>query len=182
VCAVAVALAVTASQAYGQMVVTNDTLPDSKQVVRDVLVPQRDSLHLILAAAAQLRRGNATASVELLFTRGRSMLRACTGSATTIQNTRTTVEAGGWDDDLQNRRKNELLAEMDLLDLAIVQCNQDWTRLATLENAEEIRTSGLASADSLVATIHRYENVVAGYYKVLDIYVEPPGGNSGIIP
>ena len=91
-------------------------------------------------------------------------------------------EPGEWDDDFQNRRRDELLAEMDLLDLALVQCDEDWTRFATPEYAEEIRTSGLESADSLVGTIHRYENVVAGYYRVLDIYVDPPGGGSGIIP
>lgn len=175
VLSVAAALVVAAGPVHGQMVVTNDTLPPSKQIVRDILVPQRDSLHTILAAAAQLQRGHTTASVELLFARGQTLLRACQRSLATSDTTRVLIEAGGWDEEIQNRRKNELIAEMDVLNQALGQCDQAWTRFATLEHAEEIRTRGLEAADSLVATIHHYENVVAGYYRVLDIYVQPQG-------
>ncbi len=179
---VAAALVVAAGPVHGQTVVTNDTLPESKQVVRDILVPQRDSLHTILAAAAQLQRGHATASVELLFARGRSLLQGCQRSLTTSDTTRATIEAGEWDDEFQNRRKRELIAEMDLLNQALWQCDRAWTQFATREHAEEIRTTGLEAADSLVATIHQYENVVAGYYKVLDIYVPPPGSRPSPTP
>jgi len=179
---VSAALVVAAGGVQAQVVVANDTLPAEKQVVRDILLQQRDSLHTILAAAAQLRRDHATASNELTFSRGRTFLRGCRRSLATIDPTRSTIAASDWDDEYQNGRRDELIVEMEVLNLALGSCDEEWSQYATPTEAEQIRTTGLMSADSLVAIIHQYENVVAAYYKVLDIRVQPPGGSSRSIP
>ena len=179
---VAAAFVVAAGGVQAQGVVANDTLPAEKQVVRDILVTQRDSLHTILAAAAQLRRDRATASNELMFSRGRTLLRGCRRSLATIDTTRNTIARSTWDDAYQDGRGVELIAAMEVLNQALASCDEEWSQYATTDYGEQIRTVGLQSADSLVATIHGYENVVAGYLRVLDISTPPPGSSSSPIP
>ena len=179
----AAALSVAAGPLQSQqMVITNDTLPAVKQVVRDILVPQRDSLRLVLAAAAQLDRDNARASDELLQSRGRSLLRACQANLAILDTTRAVIARGEWDQEIENRRRDELLVQFDHLKQALTTCETDWTRLATWEHRAEIRTTGLQAAGALVDVVHEYEHGVASYYKVLDIYVRPAGARSPYDP
>ena len=72
-------------------------------------------------------------------------------------------------------RQNELLQAMDSLERSLNACEATWDELVTPENAERIRTEGPREAESIVGDIRLYGAVVAGYYKVLGIYVKPAG-------
>lgn len=157
------------------MVVTNDTLDLERRDVRDILVVLRDSLHTVEAAAAQFDRGHAAASIELLYSRGRTLKNACTRSLRNIGPAREVVKADDWGDEYRTMRQGQVLEAIDLLEQSVNACQSVWDGLVTPENAEQIRTAGPAEAESITKAIHEYGNVVAGYYKALGIYVRPAG-------
>ncbi len=145
---------VFAAPLHGQMVVTTDTLDAQRQDVRDILVVLRDSLHTVEAAAAQLDRGHTSASVELLYSRGRTIKNACTRSLRNIGPAREVVKADDWDDEYRTMRQNQVLEAMDVLEKAVYACQSVWDGLVTPENAEQIRTAGPAEAESITQAIH----------------------------
>ena len=172
---VAVGLLVAAAPLHGQMVVTNDTLDLERRDVRDILVVLRDSLHTVEAAAAQFDRGHASASIELLYSRGRTLKNACTRSLRNIGPAREVVKGDDWGDEYRTMRQGQVFEAIDLLEQSVDACQSVWDRLVTPENAEQIRTAGPAEAESITKAIHDYGKVVAGYYKALGIYVRPAG-------
>ena len=174
---VAVGLLVFAAPLHGQTVVTTDTLDAQRQDVRDILVVLRDSLHTVAAAAAQFDRGHASASVELLYSRGRTIKNACTRSLRNIGPAREVVKADDWGDEYRTMRQNQVLEAMDVLEKSVNACQSVWDGLVTPENAEQIRTAGPAEAESITKAIHDYGAVVSGYYKALGIYVSPAGAS-----
>lgn len=174
---VAVGLMVAAAPLHGQMVVTDDTLDVARRDVRDILVVLRDSLHTVEAAAAQFDRGHTSASVELLYSRGRMIKNACTRSLRNIGPAREVVKADDWGDEYRTTWQNQVLEAMDVLEKSVNACQAVWDGLVTPENAEQIRTAGPAEAESITKAIHDYGQAVAGYYKVLGIYVRPVGAS-----
>ena len=174
---VAVGLLVAAGPLHGQMVVTPDTLDAQRRDVRDILVVLRDSLHTVEAAAAQFDRGHSSASVELLYSRGRTIKNACTRSLRNIGPAREVVKADDWGDEYRTMRQNQVLEAMDVLEKSVNACQSVWDGLVTPENAEQIRTAGPAEAESITKAIHAYGAVVSGYYKALGIYVSPAGAS-----
>ncbi len=172
---VAVGLLVAAAPLQAQMVVTNDTLGTERRDVRDILVVLRDSLHTVQAAAAQFARGNASASPELLYSRGKTIKNACIRSLRNVGPARRVVKADDWGDEYRTMRQNELLQAMDSIERSLNACEATWDELATPENAERIRTEGPREAESITGDIRLYGGVVAGYYKALGIYVKPAG-------
>ena len=157
------------------MVVTTDTLDAQRRDVRDILVVLRDSLHTIEAAAAQFDRGHSSASVELLYSRGRTIKNACTRSLRNIGPAREVVKADDWGDEYRTMRQHQVLEAMDVLEESVNACQSVWDGLVTPENAEQIRTAGPAEVESITKAIHVYGTVVSGYYKALGIYVSPAG-------
>ena len=172
---VVVGLLAAAAPLQGQVVVTNDTLDVERGDIRDVLVVLRDSLRTAEAAAAQLARGNASASPELLYSRGKALKNACIRSLRNIEPARTVVKADNWGNEFQTKWQNELLQAMDSIEQSLTVCEATWDHLATPENAEQIRTAGLTEADSITRDLQTYGAVVRGYYKSLGIYVKPAG-------
>lgn len=159
------------------MVVSTDTLDAERRDVRDILVVLRDSLHSVEAAAAQFDRGHASASVELLYSRGKTIKNACTRSVRNIGPAREVVKADDWDDEYRTMWQNQVLEAMDVLEQSVNACQLAWGRLATPENAEQIRSAGPGEAESITNAIHDYTAVVSGYYKALGIYVRPIGAS-----
>lgn len=172
---VAAALLVASAPLQAQMVVTRDTLDANLRDLRDTLVILDDSLHTVQAALAQLQLGHAGASKELLFSRGKSIKNACSSALRNVAPARNVVKEDDWDTDHRTRQQTQLLGAMDDLEQSLSSCESVWGRLATIENAEEIRTAGPHEATSISDHIERYSRVVAGYYKVLGIYVPPAG-------
>ena len=172
---VAVGLLVAAAPLHSQMVVTNDTLDAQRRDIRDVLVVLRDSLHTVEAAAAQFARGNATASPELLYSRGKTIKNACIRSLRNVEPARMVVKADDWGNEFQTKWQHELLQAMDSIEQSLNACEATWGQLATPENAEQIRTVGPREAESISSDIQVYGAVVGGYYKSLGIYVKPAG-------
>ena len=172
---VALVLLVVTVPLHGQMVMTQDTLEAERRDVRDVLVILRDSLQTVEAAAAQFERGHATASPELLYSRGRSIKNACIRSLRNVEPARQVVKTNDWVSEYQTKWQNELLQAMDSLEKSLNACEAVWHRLATPETAEQIRTAGPPEAESITRDIHGYTAVVSSYYKALAIYVKPAG-------
>lgn len=175
-------LLLVAGPLQAQMVVTNDTLDTPRREVLEALVVVRDSLRPIEAAAAQLQRGSATASSELLFSRGRILLKACRTSLETLPAARAEVARGEWPQEIQVQRQRELMHEFSRLEHALAKCDTTWTRLATPEQAHDIPTVGLAHAQEITADIHRYQNSVGSFLKPLGIRLEPIGAGPGVLP
>jgi hypothetical protein len=171
----AVGLLVVAAPLHGQMVMTNDTLDAERRDVRDVLVVLRDSLRTVEAAAAQFQRGNASASPELLYSRGKTIKSACIRSIRNVEPARQVVKADDWGNEHQTLWQNELLQAMDSLEQSLNACEATWDHLATPENADQIRTTGPPEAESISNDIKGYSAVVGGYFKALGIYVSPAG-------
>ena len=178
----AAALLLAAGSLEAQVLVRNDTLDAERRDVRDVLIVLRDSLRTVEASAAQFERGNESASVELLYSRGRSLLRACSRSLQNVPPAQALVRADDWENDYHALRQNELLAAMDRLEKSLQACESVWGKLATMEGADDIRTEGVAEARAITDAVHQYGNAVASFFKALDIYVSPIGAGPGVIP
>lgn len=178
----AAVLLLAASSLQAQMVVTNDTLDTERRNVRDALVILRDSLRTVEAAAAQFERGNASASSELLYSRGRTLMKSCSRSLRNVGPTRAVVEADDWNDEYRTLRQTELLAAMNHLEKSLQACESVWSTLATPAGADEIRSKGVTEARSISQEIHLYGNSVDAFYKALGIYVRPIGAGEGILP
>jgi hypothetical protein len=180
---VALGLLVIAAPLHAQqMVITNDTLDAERRDVRDVLVVLRDSLRTVEAAAAQFERGHASASLELLYSQGQRIKNACIRSLRNIGPAREVVKADDWDDAYRTLQQSELLEAMDTLEESLNDCDEVWDSLATLENEEELRSSGPGAAESITKDIHDYASAVSGYFKALGVYVSPIGASRTSIP
>jgi hypothetical protein len=174
---VVVGLLVVAAPLHAQMVVTNDTLDAERRDVRDALVVLRDSLRTVEAAAAQFERGHASASPELLYSRGKTIKNACNRSLRNIEPTRKVVKSDDWDNDYRTQRQNELLEAMDTLEKSLNACVAVWDRLTAPEGIEEIRASSPGKAQSITQDIHDYTTPVTSYFKALGVYVRPIGAS-----
>ena len=166
----------------GQMVVTNDTLDVERREVRDVLTVLRDSLRTVEAAAAQFERGHQSASIELLISRAQSIQRACARSRRNLPAARKQVAAGSWSTEYRTKAQDNLLDEMVQLEESLEACESVWARLASLDEADELRADGPAQAQSISTAIRRYTSDVDALYKALGIYVRPIGAGPSVIP
>jgi hypothetical protein len=153
------------------------TLDSARAAVRDALLVLRDSLVTIDGAAARLQRDYRQASGASLLSRARVMHDACGRSARTVPYAREAVLAAKLSDPTREKRRSELLGELDRLKSVLGRCEADFAALSRPDQAEAVRGYANHRAVQVQAALRKYEHSLRDFFGVMGIRVFPPGAN-----
>lgn len=150
-------------------------LDSARAALRDALLVLRDSLMTIDGAAARLQRDFRQASGASLLSRARVMHDACGRSVRTVPYAREAVLAAQISHPVREKRRGQLVIELDRLKGALSRCQADFADLSRPDQAEAVRGYANNRAVRVQAALRRYEQSLRDFFGVMGIRVLPPG-------
>jgi len=176
--ALTVLLAIAAApalHAQAALVLPDQPLDSNRAGARDAIYVLRDSLHPVIAAIARLERDFRTTSTQSLTTRARDLGTACAAAERNVARTQTVVGATATGSKLQRNEQRRLETALGSLSKQLASCRTEFERLGQRGNGEEVRGYGNRRAQPIRAEILRYESVVDGFFRAMDIPNRPLG-------
>jgi hypothetical protein len=165
-----------ASPLSAQIIMKSEPQLDSaRAVVRDALLVLRDSLVGIDGAAARLQRDFRQASGASLLSRARVMRDACGRSARTVPYAREAVLAAQLSDSIREKRRGQLVGELDRLKSVLSRCEADFAALSRPDQAEAVRGYANHRAVRVQAALRKYDQSLRDFFGAMGIRVFPPG-------
>jgi hypothetical protein len=179
----ALLLAGAAPAVHAQAMVVRPAAPlDSARAgVRDAVLVLRDSLQLVHAESARLRRDFRAASAPALVSRARAMRDACAASARTLPATRAVLADGPAPDEKVARLRTQLVAEADRVAAALAACEETFGGWARAADGEAVRGYGNRRADELRSPIRAYEARLDAYLRSIGIRIRPIGAGAPLV-
>ncbi len=168
--AVALLAAAPISRLNGQMVVVRPQELDSARAeVLATFKEIRDTVRTVEAAVAQLERGFAAASNQLLSSRSRRLAAACESSLRNMPRARAVAAGHSWSEDLATRWQQDLVADIDHLSGVLQECSERWRSYSEGGEMTALRQNGLSQARSVGHEVLEFHGMIESYYKVLGI-------------
>lgn len=179
---IAALAAVAAPAAHAQTVVQPRAPLDSARMsVRDAVITFRDSLQVVQAGGARMRRDFHSASAAALLSRAREMRDGCAASARTLPSTRAVIETGPVDTEKRRAAQTALLGEMDRLAVALAECQTTFSGWVDARDGEGVRGYGNRAADAIRTPVLQYEEKMTHYVGLLGIRIQPLGAGASPI-
>lgn len=163
-----------APAAEAQMVVVRPQELDSARAeVLATFRDLRDTVKTVEAAVAQLERGFATSSDQLLASRSRRLAQACQASLRNLPQARAVAASHSWTEDLATKWQGDLVSNADRLSGVLEGCGTRWHGYGEKQQLDQLRSEGLADARAISREVLEFMGTVEGYYKVLGIRPRP---------
>lgn len=155
-------------------------LDSARASVRDAILVFRDSLQVVHAGGARMRRDFQTASGAALVSRARIMRDGCAASVRALSPTRAAVESGPAGTDKERAARTALLVEMDRLSAALTECRTIFSGWVDSRDGEAVRGYGNRASDTVRGPILTYEDKLQHYLGLLGIRIQPLGAGTPI--
>jgi hypothetical protein len=152
-------------------------LDSARAELRDALLVLRDSLVTIDGAAARLQRDYRAASGPALLSRARVMHDACARSVRTLPVTRRTLSAARLTEPSRIKRRQELVAALDQLKVALSRCETEFSSMSEPGQAETVRGYANDRASRVQRALRSYDQTVRDFLNAMGIRVMPLGVN-----
>ena len=150
-------------------------LDSAHAAVRDAVLIFRDSLQLVHASGARLRRDFHGASSAALVSRARSLRDGCNASLRGLPSARASFASAPVSSPRSESARSALLTEMDRLEGALKECRATFGEWVRVSDAEAVRGYGNRRAADIRTAIQAYENRVKRYLGHQNIRIRPLG-------